>query len=703
MTQTLIENLSEFKTKNKNKKNIKSLVPVDLKNDIEVPIKDSRGEFNEQFYKWQFINALIDCKYFKKKQIGTEVYFPKGNTNNYLKVDAVIFDDENWFKTYKKFRKEKDISSLDVLRKKIICAVEFKRQDGKDIEWYYSTQLKPALKESERDYSIGIIYDKEKLFLFKKNKNNVIRYNHSLNSKGDESSTKEMNLHIPDAFRYIPTFRELLVQAGISNIPKDKRSLSDLSEVSGAHSKFINDAMSQILRTMDQNSLADTRGYEILIQAIAMKILDERKSEKKNSELEFFILPDESGFNSINDSSISKFIKRMKGLYAFAKVEYKNFLKGKIELNFSDKRHIKLLAKIVEQFQDFSFIKSYKTDLYQIIFYRFANEFKKDAKGQFITPIPLVSFIVNIVNPRGNETLCDPTVGIGDFLSNAYVSSKPKLKDNNLFGIDNDDQMVMLAQLNMLLNGDGNANIFFYDSHGSINSKISEDNKRLTLKHHLHKNGNWDNWNDDSLIKKFDVILTNPPFGEDRKFEPKTTNEKNIAKLYELWNVASSGKSIDPGLLHLENSVRLLNENGRFGIILSNSLASIDKWQKAREWLMEKIRIVAIFDLPANVFADTGVNTSVIIGYKPSKNELDKIKKDNYEIFSREILEVGYEVKTYKRVKTFVNKYKYSEVDFEVETDENGSPLLIEDFTSTIKDFKYWASKQEKKLKEIFI
>ncbi len=118
---------------------------------------------------------------------------------------------------------------------------------------------------------------------------------------------------------------------------------------------------------------------------------------------------------------------------------------------------------------------------------------------------------------------------------------------------------------------------------------------------------------------------------------------------------------------------------------------------------MEKIRIVAIFDLPANVFADTGVNTSVIIGYKPSKNELDKIKKDNYEIFSREILEVGYEVKTYKRVKTFVNKYKYSELDFEVETDENGSPLLIEDFTSTIKDVKYWASKQEKKLKEIFI
>ena len=89
-----------------------------------------------------------------------------------------------------------------------------------------------------------------------------------------------MNLHIPDAFRYIQLL-ELLVQAGISNIPKDKRSLSDLSEVSGAHSKFINDAMSQILRTMDQNSLADTRGYEILIQAIAMKFWMNVNQKKK--------------------------------------------------------------------------------------------------------------------------------------------------------------------------------------------------------------------------------------------------------------------------------------------------------------------------------------------------------------------------------------------------------------------------------------
>jgi type I restriction enzyme M protein len=36
---------------------------------------------------------------------------------------------------------------------------------------------------------------------------------------------------------------------------------------------------------------------------------------------------------------------------------------------------------------------------------------------------------------------------------------------------------------------------------------------------------------------------------------------------------------------------------------------------------------VALFDLPPNVFAETGVNTSIIIAYKPTDRELSKLKK----------------------------------------------------------------------------
>jgi type I restriction enzyme M protein len=67
--------------------------------------------------------------------------------------------------------------------------------------------------------------------------------------------------------------------------------------------------------------------------------------------------------------------------------------------------------------------------------------------------------VVNIVNPRNSETVIRSTVGIADFLSVSYVNSDSKLDDGNIYGIDIDEQMIMLATLNMLLNGDGNARL----------------------------------------------------------------------------------------------------------------------------------------------------------------------------------------------------------------------------------------------------
>ena len=128
-------------------------------------------------------------------------------------------------------------------------------------------------------------------------------------------------------------------------------------------------------------------------------------------------------------------------------------------MNTKNLNHVKILIEVVVQFQDFSFVRSQKTDLYQLVFYKFAGQFSKDANAQFVTPLPLIDFLVNIVNPRQNETVIDPTVGIADFLSVSYVNSNSKLDDNNIYGMDIDDQMVMLATLNMLLNGDGNSTI----------------------------------------------------------------------------------------------------------------------------------------------------------------------------------------------------------------------------------------------------
>jgi len=160
---------------------------------------------------------------------------------------------------------------------------------------------------------------------------------------------------------------------------------------------------------------------------------------------------------------------------------------------------------------------------------------------------------------------------------------------------------------------------------------------------------------------------------------------------------------IDLGVVFLENAYRILKDNGRLGIVLSNSIASIDSHRIARQWLMNKMRIVAMFDMPANVFAETGVNTTIIVAYKPSDDELERLKEQNYEIFVRDIQKVGYEVKTSKRVKFFSPVYKINYETFETEIDQDGNPVLDEDFTQTITDFRNWCVGQEKTLQDLFI
>ncbi|MCE8163059.1 MAG: N-6 DNA methylase [Candidatus Moeniiplasma glomeromycotorum] len=712
--KSFLQAKQEFDSKYSSQKEFMSFIPTQL--NIVRFIKGKDGKPNEEYYKWQFFYSLIYSGLYQKDYIGCEVYFPKGNKNSApIKLDGAIFDDPKWFEYYEKFHRNKDQQSLDWLRKHLIGVIEFKKENPKDTEIVYNQQLKPAMKESENKFCLGILYDAERLYLFQKRNENYLRLNEPYNLKGEKSTTKDLCLHLTDAYYKIPSFNHLQSKVVRVTIDRTKRTIDDLDIITGVHSKQLSDGVSQILRVMDKVSMKNQRGYEILIQTLALKIFDEKRSFKvvPRAHVEFyktdpeaerllFYITKEEKIN-LNDEEIQKFVERIKKLYKDSSDDY-DILK-KETIGWKNSSHIQVISEIVEQFQDYSFIKSHKTDLYQIVFYRFANEFSKAEKGQFITPIPLIDFLVKIVNPRSNEKVIDPTVGIADFLSSSYINSKSKLDDKNIFGIDNDDQMIMLAQLNMLLNGDGNAVLEHIPDKGSILWKFSnkKNNKPVDLKPNLHKNGNWDNWKDQTELKKFDVVLTNPPFGEDRKYELRTSKDKEIIEMYELWHVARCGNWIDLGLVFLENAYRILEENGRIGIVLSNSLASIDRWEKARKWLMSKMRIVALFDLPANVFADSGVNTTLLVAYKTKASELEKLQKENYSVFTKDIKKVGYEIRTSRRVKFFNWLYKINEKTFEIEQNKEGEQLLDEDFTETIKEFKEWCSGQEKKLQDLFI
>ena len=107
--------------------------------------------------------------------------------------------------------------------------------------------------------------------------------------------------------------------------------------------------------------------------------------------------------------------------------------------------------------------------------------------------------------------------------------------------------------------------------------------------------------------------------------------------------------------------------------------------------------------MPENVFAETGVNTTILVGYKPSKKRLDELISDDYSVFTRDIKNVGYKKKTSKRTVKFDNDYALNPETFETITNSEGESVLNEDFSRIIKEFKEWCVNQELDLKKLFL
>jgi type I restriction enzyme M protein len=684
----------------------KSLVPVHGEYKTDLQIRNNASAPLEEYYKWQFIYGIINSGLYAKDYIGAEVFFPKGTST--LKIDAAIFDDPDWITRYQSYWRDRRIDDLQWLNDHLLAVVEFKRAE-EDIAQVFSRQVKPAMKEKEPSdaYVLGTYYDAGRLFLFQRRGGKFLRYDEPKNQKGDASQVGDLSLHLPDPYSYIPSFSELKNLVHRPNlIDRANRGIADLGVITSIATVQVQAALSHTLKALERVSLADQRGYHILIEAFALKIFDEKRNNRNaNNKLEFYVTPAEEAFSSLASKEASSFIKRMKGIWTDAEDAYHRIL-GEKQINWQNENHVRSVVAVCSAFQDFSFVRSAQTDLYQLIFYNFANAFKRMEAGQFLTPLPVIEFLVKIVNPRNDETVVDPCCGIADFLSVAFVSSRntQPLSDTNIFGVDLDDTMITLATLNMLLNGDGAATLLHRPDKGSILAKIAVGNPAylVDLIPEQHAAGNWDEWPDRTKLMKFDVVLTNPPFGQGRSYEPANEEERSIIECYETWPMAG-GDSIDKGIIFLENAYRILKDEGRLGIVLSNSIASINQWEKVRQWLMDKMRIVALFDLPPNVFAETGVAPTLIVAYKPKARDLARLNNDGYSIFVRDVHRIGYERRTSKRNVYFKDVYRIDEASFDVQINALGIPIKDEEFTQTIADFRVWVLAQEETLQKLFL
>lgn len=413
---------TDFDRKHKTAATAQCIVPVNGKSRDSAVIRDAHGKPSEEFYKWQFIHSLIHSGLYARDYIGVEVQFPKGNSAP-LRLDGAIFDSPDWLDRYNAYWKDRRSTDLEWLNAHLLAVIEFKKND-KEIEKVFNSQVKPAMREKEPATSpvLGIYFGAERLYLFYRRKGLHLRYDEGKNQKGDASKVGDLSLHLPDPYYFIPTFDQLRKRVHRpSKFDRSKRGIADLDVVTTIASVQIQTALSDVLRALDKVNLVDQRGYGIFLQTFALKVFDEKRNEKhSNRHLQFYVTDAEAGFHTLSEKPIQEFIKRMRGLREDAANEYQKILHTQA-VDWKELNDVRAVVAICLAFQDYSFVRSAKSDLYQLVFYNFANSFKRDEAAQFLTPLPVIDFIVRLVNPRDGETVIDPCCGIGDFLSLSFV------------------------------------------------------------------------------------------------------------------------------------------------------------------------------------------------------------------------------------------------------------------------------------------
>lgn len=276
----------------------------------------------------------------------------------------------------------------------------------------------------------------------------------------------------------------------------------------------------------------------------------------------------------------------------------------------------------------------------------------KGESGQFFTPREIVRFAMDIINPsyKDNELVLDTACGSGGFLSIAIEKlrkqieelyknrnfSKDKLNlmlkdyaDKYIYGCDIDPLLYRISKSYMAIVGDGKSNIYNFDSlepYESLNENFKKRIKPGTV----------------------NVITTNPPFGT------KIDDTRDyVLEKYELGHKLIDGEPTkelvdgqDPDKLFVERDILYLKdatdseEGGRMVIVLpkQNLSGAQEESVEFRKWLLKKVQITAIVDLPREAFQPhTGTKTSLVF--------LKKVKNipEDYPIFMAVSEAVGHD------------------------------------------------------------
>ena len=351
----------------------------------------------------------------------------------------------------------------------------------------------------------------------------------------------------------------------------------------------------------------------------------------------------------------------MQNLFETTKVEFKD------DHLFEESDEIKIrensFVQILEKLENFN-LSDTQDDVKGIAFEQFLGTTFRGELGQFFTPRTIVDFMTDILDPQEGEVICDPCCGSGGFLIRAFEYVREKIENdikekkeslrrqlegenfssksekeqttiidkisemqaalngeldtsiegsrmynlsrNCIYGTDANPRMARTSKMNMIMHGDGHGGVHHHDGLLNVNGIFE---------------------------KRFDVILTNPPFGQNvdrgqliseadrftdedmkRKYRKKYGTAyddalkqvddhigKPLVSLYDMGDVSTLTE-----VLFMERCLRLLKKGGRMGMVLPEGVLNNKNLKAVREYFEGRAKLILICSIPQDVFIAAG-------------------------------------------------------------------------------------------------
>ncbi len=513
----------------------------------------------------------------------------------------------------------------------------------------------------------------------------------------------------------------------IDNIPHADASDKEVQELLKRLKVFKEDEFANLLHQChnvirNREKKDPAAAFDEIAKILFLKVVIERRLRSGRQRQNLFSV-------DFLDQQAQLYNDPIRSLFEETKKEYKadQIFEPDEEINLKAAT-VREIVRLLERYN----LSDTSEDIKGIAFERFLGRTFRGEIGQFFTPRTIVEFMVQMVEPKEGDVICDPASGSGGFLirffeivreqimadvDHQYRDFKEQiegkaisvtkrvellndkynelqktinLKHNGsrlwnlanrcIFGCDANDRMARTSKMNMIMHGDGHGGVHHHDGFINVNG-IFEG--------------------------RFDIVLTNPPFGanveeNDVVLESDISVPDEVEERYRreygdlyreaiahvraakgrpvasLFDLPKKSGRIKTEILFIERCLALLKPSGRLGIVLPEGIYNNPSLAYVREYVEDRAFIRAVISLPQETFYSAGASVKASLLFLQKFTEQEQAEFDEKKVQARTEVEAKHQDEIAERIATF---------EADIEAAKNDKQRRAE-LTKALKDYR---------------